>query len=80
MPADSILETWIPTADRDPGQEREARRANGRGRGMDIREIVEVSGRVRVEVADMRASNYVLVQFYAGAAALMLLALALWRL
>ncbi len=47
---------------------------------MEIREIDEAPGRVRVEVAEMRASYYAMAQFYAAATALVLLGLALWRL
>lgn len=47
---------------------------------MDIHETIELSSRVRVEVADMRANGYALAQFYAVVTTLMLLALALWRL
>ncbi len=47
---------------------------------MSIREIDETPSRVRVEVAELRASYYTMVQFYAAVTALALLGLALWRL
>ena len=51
-----------------------------RGREMNERRIYQTPSRARVEVAQMRSYYYTMVQLYAAATALGLLALALWRL